>query len=112
MKTSTTQRQKSPIPATSIPSGANTEAFIGDAFDDIALVIGGVAAIHHLDDDIVWAGMKRLDGIGRSLIIKLSGISQSTIGPGSFTPPRVHPAVEAFLARNRATEREGVRRCQ
>ena len=39
----------------------DTEGLLREAFDDIALVIGGVTVIHHLDDDLIWTLMKRLD---------------------------------------------------
>jgi hypothetical protein len=59
------------------PETSNPESLVREALDDIVLVIGGAAAIHGLDDDLIWSVMKRLDRI------------------------RVHPAVEEFLVRNR-----------
>lgn len=39
----------------------DAKALVGEALDDVALVIGGIAALQHLDDDLVWAVVKRLD---------------------------------------------------
>ena len=44
-------------------AGTSTENTVRGAFDDVALLIGGVAVIHHLDDDLTWTLMKRLDRI-------------------------------------------------
>jgi hypothetical protein len=37
------------------PEPASHEALVRDAFDDIALLVGSIAAIHSLDDDILWS---------------------------------------------------------
>jgi hypothetical protein len=53
----------------------DTEGLLREAFDDIALVIGGVAVIHHLDDDLIWTLMKRLDRIRVRLLRDLKGLA-------------------------------------
>ena len=53
-----------------------TESLVREAFDDIALVIGGVSVLHHLDDDLTWTLMKRLDRIRVRLLRDLKGISR------------------------------------
>jgi len=78
------------------------EALIRDSFDDIALLVGSAAAIHNLDDDILWTVMKRLDRIRVRLLRNLSGITgREDFEPTTVRPPRTHPAVDEFLARNR-----------
>jgi len=42
------------------PSRTNPESLVRESLDDIALVIGGAAVLHHIDDDLVWSVMKRL----------------------------------------------------
>ena len=80
-----------------------TEGMVREAFDDIALLIGGVAVIHHLDDDLTWTLMKRLDRIRVRLLRDLKGNSRrDDFEPSVAQPPRVHAAVEEFLVRNRA----------
>jgi len=80
-----------------------TDALVRDAFDDVALVVGGVAVLHHLDDDLTWTLMKRLDRIRVRLLRDLNGQSRRDEFEAPVAkPPRVHPAVDEFLARNRA----------
>lgn len=82
---------------------SDTENLIREAFNDVALVIGGVAVLHHLDDDLTWTLMKRLDRIRVRLLRDLKGISRSDgFEAAAAAPPRVHAAVEEFLVRNRA----------
>jgi hypothetical protein len=79
------------------------EALVRESLDDIALVIGGAAALHQLDDELVWTVIKRLDQIRVRLLRDLKGLTScEKIEPGPTTPPRVHAAVEEFLVRNRA----------
>ena len=83
--------------------GTGTEGTVRGAFDDVALLIGGVAVIHHLDDDLTWTLMKRLDRIRVRLLRDLKGDSRrDDFEPSVAQPPRVHAAVEEFLVRNRA----------
>lgn len=84
-------------------SGINPESLVRGALDDIALVVGGAAALHQLDDDLVWTVIKRLDRIRVRLLRDLRGLtSHDKVDPDPAKPPRVHAAVEEFLARNRA----------
>lgn len=84
------------------PVNSDAENLVREAFNDIALVIGGVAAIHHLDDDLTWTLMKRLDRIRVRLLRDLKGISRSdSFEVSAAKPPRVHASVEEFLVRNR-----------
>ena len=81
----------------------NPESLVRRAMDDIALIVGGAAALHQLDDDLVWTVMKRLDRVRVRLLRDLSGLSSGDqYGAVAPKPPRVHAAVEEFLVRNRA----------
>ena len=72
-----------------------------EAFDDIALVVGGVAVIHQLDDDLIWTLMKRLDRIRVRLLRDMKGLAPRGDFESSLPKaPRVHAAVEEFLLRN------------
>ncbi len=85
------------------PVKSDAEHLVREAFNDIALVIGGVAVLHHLDDDLTWTLMKRLDRIRVRLLRDFKGISRlEGFEPAAVDPPRVHAAVEEFLVRNRA----------
>lgn len=79
------------------------EALIRDSFDDIALLVGSTATIYNLDDDVLWTVMKRLDRIRVRLLRDLTGLTgRENFEPTPVRPPRTHPAVDEFLARNRA----------
>ena len=81
----------------------STEPLVRTALEDIAIVIGSAAALHQLDDDLVWSVMKRLDRIRVRLLRDLKGISRhDDFELQVIQPPRVHAAVDEFLLRNRA----------
>ncbi|HWR49694.1 MAG TPA: hypothetical protein VN428_01210 [Bryobacteraceae bacterium] len=91
-----------PGPPAPLFTGLAPESLAREALDDIALVIGGAAALHQLDDDLVWTVMKRLDRIRVRLLRDLKGLApRDEFEPSVAKPPRVHAAVEEFLVRNR-----------
>lgn len=93
-------KAKFPNPTISPPT---TESLVRAALDDIALVVAGAAALHQITDDLVWTLMKRLDRIRVRLLRDLRGLApREECEPTNAQPPRVHPAVDEFLARNRA----------
>ena len=97
-KAQPSRRQQSPKDAT---------ALLREAFDDIALVIGGAAVLHRIDDDLTWTLLARIDRIRVRLLEELKGLPANDLfEPRNAWPPRVHPAVEAFLTRNRAEGEE------
>ena len=84
------------------PVSARHEALVRDAFDDIALLVGSIAALHNLDDDLLWTLMKRLDRIRVKLLRNLlADTAREDFEPTPLRPPRTHAAVDEFLARNR-----------
>jgi hypothetical protein len=81
---------------------SNVESLVREALADVALVIGSAAALHHLDDDLVWTVMKRLDRIRIRLLRELKGLTpREEYESGGARLPRIHAAVDAFLVRNR-----------
>ena len=51
---------------------------------------------------MLWSLMKRLDRIRVKLLRNLQGdAAREDFEPASMRPPRTHPAVDEFLARNR-----------
>jgi hypothetical protein len=83
--------------------GANPEHLVRAAMDDVAVIVGSAVAIQALDTDQVWSIINRLDRIRIRLLRDIKG---STPADGSTAitpvPPRLHTAVEDFIARNRA----------
>jgi hypothetical protein len=78
-----------------------------EAFDDIALVVGGAAVVHRIDDDLTWTLLARIDHIRVRLLQDLKGLpAKDLFEPRNAWPPRVHPAVEAFLMRTRVEAEE------
>jgi hypothetical protein len=74
------------------------------ALAEVALVIGSAAVLHHLDDDLVWMLMKRLDRIRARLLRELRGLPPLDALPPLDDAPEamadhLHPAVEAFIKR-------------
>lgn len=98
--TNTPKRPDGPAKAPPAVATAH-ETLIRDSFDDIALLVGSAASIYNLDDDILWTVMKRLDRIRVRLLRNLSGVTgREDFEPTPARPPRTHPAVDEFLARN------------
>jgi hypothetical protein len=104
MTSASPEKQINPCrPITADPSVRPPDEQVRSAFDDIALVVGGVVVLHNLDDDLTWTLMKRLDRIRIRLLRDLRGQARrDEFDPSLAKPPRVHPAVDEFLARNRA----------
>ena len=44
-------------------STADATDMVNDLFEEEALIIGGLVAVHEMDDDLVWRLMKHLDVI-------------------------------------------------
>lgn len=77
------------------------ERVIREAFEDVALLIGGTAALHHLRDALVWSLLRRLDGVRKRTLARLPRERL----PAPTGPDRSHPAVEEFLRSNRIDQR-------
>jgi hypothetical protein len=78
------------------------ERIVLDAFEDVALLIGGAAALHQLHDDLLWNLLRRLDRVRTRTVARLArqrtaGCAESAAGG----PRHTHPAVEEFLLRSR-----------
>lgn len=77
---------------------ADASKLLDDTFREVALVLGGIFAVHDVQDEAVWQIMKHLDIAHENAMSKLDGL-----GPGHErpNPPRhgykTHPAVEALL---------------
>lgn len=95
----TSTKPEPPVPAVSSPP---TETLVRAALDDIALIVGGAAALHQLEDDLVWTLTKRMDRIRVRLLRDLKGLAPCPeLETHATRTPRMHAAVEEFLIRNR-----------
>ncbi|RJP18956.1 MAG: hypothetical protein C4529_11880 [Deltaproteobacteria bacterium] len=80
-------------------SKAEAKELINDLFEEEALVIGGLVAVHEMDDDLVWRLVKNLDVIRGKVLRRLEDKAPAD---GDGSPPRrpnlkPHPAIEDFL---------------
>ena len=86
-------------------SREEAKKLINDLFEEEALVVGGMAAIHEIEDDLVWRLIKNFDVI-RSKILRRLGDKDSTGDEGvTEQSPDVnpHPAIQEFLMKLRRT---------
>lgn len=72
---------------------------IDEIFEEEALVIGGLVAVHEMNDDFVWRLVRNLEAIRKKVLRRLEG---DTLVDGDGSPPRSvklrpHPAIEEFL---------------
>ena len=72
---------------------------INDLFEQQGLVIGGLVAVHKVDDDLVWRLIRNIDGIRRKFLRRLEEKTPDDEGGGTSqrTELKPHPAIEEFL---------------
>ena len=78
---------------------AEARELITDLFEEEALLIGGLVAVHKVDDDLVWRLVKNLDVIREKILRRLE---DKELAEDASPPPRrphlkPHPAIEDFL---------------
>jgi hypothetical protein len=78
------------------------EAVVRGAFEEVALLIGGAAAGHRLADALVWSLLRRLERVRGRALDRLRRQRAGQVSTSEGGPVPVHPAVEAFLLRNRS----------
>jgi hypothetical protein len=99
---SVAQSKEGPQAVASARNSPVPEALLREAFDDVTLIGGGVAVIHHLDNDLIWTLMKRLDRIRVRLLRDLKGLTPLLDLDPTPRTPRVHAAVEELLLSNQS----------
>lgn len=82
---------------------AETRNLINDIFEEEALVIGGLAAVHQMDDDLVWRLVKNLDVIRGKALRRLEDRTSKSEDPERGPNLKPHPAIEDFLQNLRRT---------
>ena len=78
---------------------AEVRELITDLFEEEALLIGGLVAVHKVDDDLVWRLVKNLDVIRGKILRRLE---DKELPDDATVPPhqshlKPHPAIEDFL---------------
>ena len=80
-------------------SKAEARDLINDLFEEEALVIGGLVAVHKLDDDLVWRLVTNLDVIRGKVLRRLDDEPPGDDGKSWYRRQSMkpHPAIEDFL---------------
>lgn len=74
------------------------KVLINDLFEEVALVIGGLAAVHDINDDLIWRLMKNLDVIRGKALRRFDDRDSENGGAPEKRPNlKPHPAIEDFL---------------
>ena len=78
---------------------AEARELITDLFEEEALLIGGLVAVHKVDDDLVWRLVKNLDVIRGKTLRRIEAREKNGGNGGATARPNLkpHPAIEDFL---------------
>ncbi|MDP2689021.1 MAG: hypothetical protein Q8P48_02800 [Deltaproteobacteria bacterium] len=76
---------------------AEAKNLINDIFEEEALVIGGLAAVHEMDDDLIWRLIKNLDVIRSKAFHRLQDRTPKSESLEKKPNLKPHPAIEDFL---------------
>ena len=81
---------------------AEARAVIDDLFEEEALIIGGLVALHSIEDEVIWRLIRSLDAIRRKALRRLADdpTDDDTSEP-SEANHRPHPAIQEFLLKLR-----------
>jgi len=82
-------------------SKAEAKQLIDDLFEEEALVVGGIVAVHGAEDDLIWRLVKNLDAIRSKTLRRIEGRSADNPGSLACCDLRPHPAIEDFLVKIR-----------
>ena len=80
-------------------SKAEARGMIDDIFEEEALVIGGLVAVHEIDDDLVWRLVRNLNAIRSRTLRRLDEELPLDEIELQHQRPNVkpHPAISDFL---------------
>lgn len=84
---------------------SKVQELINDLFEEEALVIGGLIAVHEVDDDLIWRLVKNLDVIRTKILRRLEDTAPviEESHPARRPNLKPHPAIEDFLRTLRRT---------
>jgi len=82
---------------------------VNDLFEEEALVLGALFAVHRADDDLIWRLMKNLESLRANVLRRIAESDHASLGaersPQADLDP--HPAIAHFLTQIRKAEMEG-----
>ena len=72
---------------------------INDLFEEEALVLGGLVALHDIEDELVWRLARNLDLIRRKTLSRINRSGEIDSSEPSDERPNLkpHPAIEHLL---------------
>ena len=76
---------------------------VNDVFEEEALLIGGLAAVHDVEDDLVWRLIRNLDVIRGKALRRIEDRDTAEELPERQPNLKPHPAIEEFLLKLRRT---------
>ena len=76
-------------------SAIEARELIDSVFEEQAVALGGLIAVHRVDDELVWSLVRTLDAI-RERALARANEAMPDDRPGASGP---HPAIREFLAR-------------
>ena len=93
----------SSVMQTDVMTKTDTRRLLAEVFEETALVLGGLVAVHRVDDDFVWRFVKGLDAVCSKAFRRVdqrdSAADADTADAESRLRP--HPAIEDFLLKLR-----------
>lgn len=78
----------------------DTEVVVLGVFEDVALLIGSVAAARSLPDELVHTFINRLDRVRAHTLRRISNDHAHNDRQDRPGPPRLHQAIEEFIFRS------------
>jgi hypothetical protein len=88
---------------TGVISMAEARQLLAEVFEEAALVLGGLVAVYHVDDDFVWRLVKSLDVIRGKAVRRIDECVAPSGSETARAAPDLcpHPAIEEFLLKLR-----------
>ena len=83
-------------------STAEVKEIVRDLFEEEGLVIGGIVALHEVDDEVIWELMMDLDAIRRKVLRRLDDSDNENKPETRKLNLQPHPAIEEFLRKVRS----------
>ena len=87
-------------------SKVDAKKLINDLFEEEALVLGGLVALHHIEDELVWRLVRNLDLIRRKTLSRLNQSGETEVSEPADELPNLkpHPAIEHLLINIRRSD--------
>ncbi|MCY3017542.1 MAG: hypothetical protein NTW87_00725 [Planctomycetota bacterium] len=78
------------------------ETLLDELFEQEALVIGGLVALHGMDDKVLCSLMRSLDDLRTSFRQRIAARAAKAADAQAAPLPKPHPAIQRFLHKLRS----------